>query len=415
MATFPTSTIPVTKTEPTAAPPIVNPTSALAAAGSEVKMDADTAAEGFQKQFEAFLSTESGKNLMRSSLGKPASLYAKPALKPPPTFGGHLGVAGNPAAGELNAEEWCEQMESYMTLTGIAELEKINFVKTYLTGAALAFLKVHLMPPGAGEAAILGLDNWRTFKSSLIRHFQPLNTAQYVRDQLRLCRQGQKTVGEYLADFTRLASQVPSMTKEERLGFFRFGLRRMILQAVDRKLGDRGRDATVTIEEAAMVAALEEAAINRAMANQTYAANAHAKSTATSSASPNALQLHHIQTENPFNPLNATDQEAQYENELKGDMEETKGQLNALTSPASNPGSAAIGPCYVCKKMGHLQRDCWYGPNGTRGGRGRGRGRGGGGRGWGRGGWGRGGRGRGGGNNNSSTANAEKEKSQGKD
>lgn len=368
-------------------------------------------------QLEAFLGTDRGKSLVRRSLDKTPSLYAKPALKPPPTFGGHLGVAGNPAAGELNAEEWCEQMESYMTLTGIADDQRLNFVKTYLTGAALAFLKVHLMPDyalGSSGPVLLGVGEWRVFKQALIRHFQPLNTAQYVRDQLRLCRQGMRTVGEYLADFTRLASQVPTMTKEERLGYFRFGLRRTILQAVDRKLGDRGRDATVTIEEAAMVAALEEAAINRAMANQAHTTNTHAKSSSPAS----ALHMHHIQTHNSFSALAAeTDQESQYESEFESGTEESKGQLNALTfpkpgtyaSPPSGTGTAAIGPCYCCNKMGHLQRDCWYGPNGTRGGRGRGRGRGTG-RGWGRGG--RGGRGRG---NPYGNAAAGKEKSQGKE
>ncbi|MGI0135003.1 MAG: hypothetical protein ACREBW_08620, partial [Candidatus Micrarchaeaceae archaeon] len=249
MASFPTSTNPLSilaeATAPIAAP---TPARVISAAESESKAPTDRD-ESFRRQLEAFLITEGGKNLVRSSLVKPASLYAKPALKPPPTFGGHLAVAGNPATGELNAEEWCEQMESYMTLTGIADNEKLNFVKTYLTGAALAFLKVHLTPDrplGSADVVLHGMGEWQSFKSSLIRHFQPLNTAQYVRDQLRQCRQGMKTVGEYLADFTRLASQVPTMTKEERLGYFRFGLRRMILQAVDRKLGDRGRDATVT-------------------------------------------------------------------------------------------------------------------------------------------------------------------------
>jgi hypothetical protein len=381
-----------------------------------------------RSQLQNLLATEDGKEFLRRNLGvekKAASTYAKPALRPPTTFSGELLIAGNPGKGEMNAEEWCEQMEAYMKLSNIAESDMVTFARTYLTGAALSFLKMHLSNP----VAAIGTGQWRVFKQALIKQFQPLNTGQYVRDQLRRLRQGMRSVGEYVADFTRLASQVPTMSKEEQLGYFRGGIRPTLRTAVDLKIGERGSEPS--IEEAAYVAAKYEATWNQAISDK-MKGNAASASGNTSSTNANKSTMHALHTSmtdysaNPFDAL--ANNEAYDENEKSEEdriQQQLNGQLNALTfsaktgtapsnssqSHAAGGGPAAIGPCYICNKYGHLQRDCWYAPGASRGSSGRGRGRGGS-RGSGRGGRGRG-RGRGGGSCNFASSGSGK--NQGKD
>jgi hypothetical protein len=260
--------------------------------GTTLTTEEQKQSEQLRSQLQNLLATEDGKEFLRRSLGvekKAATTYAKPALRPPTTFSGELLIAGNPGKGEMNAEEWCEQMEAYMKLSNVADVEMVTFARTYLTGAALSFLKMHLSNP----IAAIGTGQWRVFKPALIRQFQPLNTGQYVRDQMRRCRQGLRTVGEYVAEFTRLASQVPSMPKEEQLGYFRGGLRSTLLTAVDLKLGDRGSDPS--IEEAAYVAARHEATWNQAISNK-MKGNAAAVSGSSGPSNTNKSTMHALHT-----------------------------------------------------------------------------------------------------------------------
>jgi hypothetical protein len=168
----------------------------------------------------------------------------------------------------MNAQEWCDEIEEYMKLTRIVdEKEKLAFARTYLSGAALAFLKLHLTTP-PGEVVPLGLGQWSWFRPALIRQFQPLNTQQYVRDQLRALQQDGRRVAAYVIEFTRLTDQVPSMGIEERLGYFRAGLHSRYRWLIDREILPRGK--AVTIEDAAAIASAQEStdAQNRQMSKQ---------------------------------------------------------------------------------------------------------------------------------------------------
>jgi hypothetical protein len=54
--------------------------------------------------------------------------------------------------------------------------------------------------------------------------FQPVTAARTARDQLRALRQGSRGVNEYIADFQRLRTLLPTMSEDDALHAFESGL-----------------------------------------------------------------------------------------------------------------------------------------------------------------------------------------------
>jgi hypothetical protein len=388
-------------------------------------------------------------SLSGSDIGSSAK-FAKPTLKPPSVYSGEYIIAGNPSASEVNAEEWLEEMENYMRLNSYSiqtDKDKLDFARTYLTGAALAFFKVwrDYIPPIEGLEPLgkpMGFSTWEAFKVKLKNNFQPLNNPQYVRDQMELIQQGNKTVAQYVTAFRLLIIRVPKMTHDDKIWHFRKGLHPEIRNYVDDKILDLNKGPTLSLDDVIQIAIAKEAhllhqlrngakdihynplGIQSAKGNSGSGGNNYShqgrggywggfnrghynyQRAQFSSRGKGKGQLNNVnidrsaqREQNSYAVLSNMEGGETEEQETKADQGEgeyDQAHLNAVTSNASSTSSASTssasasfipGPCWTCGKMGHISKECWnnssnLGNNG--GGNQRGRGRGGY-RGWGRG------------------------------
>ena len=66
--------------------------------------------------------------------------------------------------------------------------------------------------------------------AALRARFQPVTASRVAREQLDRLQQGTRSVNEYIADFQRLRTQLPSMAEEDALYAFERGLRRELTE-----------------------------------------------------------------------------------------------------------------------------------------------------------------------------------------
>jgi Retrotransposon gag protein/Zinc knuckle len=331
--------------------------------------------------------------------------FARAVVKAPEVFSGEYTYSPK-GQKEATCTEWCDTMDRYLRLNHVPEEDQVTFVQTYLRGGALSLstLALQQLPPSeTGSLDPLALrptiKNWRWLRDWLISQFQPLNTHQSVRDELDVCRQGDRSVAEYLQDFHRLVSRLPTMSKEERLHYFRRGLFKAGRTEVDRQILRDKR--TLSIEEAARIASGIEFnwRHERQLQQGRFQYRGRSMPWYGGGQERNSLASLHTRAEHTGDntEFNGEDTVAMIADEVAteygyGVAANANSQLNAVTSSNSFPsvsGSAVPSPssasieCWNCGGLNHISRNC---PNPRKpgrfsggGGRGGYRGRGGGG------------------------------------
>jgi hypothetical protein len=116
-------------------------------------------------------------------------------------------------------DEWLEELGLAVDLYELNPHESIRFGASRLRGAALQWWRAMNK---ADKAAIITLD---LLAKALRSRFQPVTSAHVAREKLLSLSQGTRHVNDYIAEFQRWHTQLPTMSKEDALFQFERGLR----------------------------------------------------------------------------------------------------------------------------------------------------------------------------------------------
>jgi hypothetical protein len=117
-------------------------------------------------------------------------------------------------------DEWLQELQLAIFLYKLNALEASSFGVSRMRGAALQWW---LSLDAAQQNA---LADPTTMAAALRARFQPVTAARVAREQLDRLQQGSRPINDYIADFQRLRTQLPTMAEEDALYAFERGLRR---------------------------------------------------------------------------------------------------------------------------------------------------------------------------------------------
>lgn len=148
-------------------------------------------------------------------------------------------------------DEWLQELALATDLYELNAREAVKFASSRLRGAALQWW---LARDAAERAATQCTD---ALAAALRARFQPVTAARVAREQLDRLQQGSRFVNDYIADFQRLRTLLPTMAEDDALYAFERGLRRDLAE----KLRVQGVSTLhEAIAMAARVGALTQAA-----------------------------------------------------------------------------------------------------------------------------------------------------------
>ncbi|CAL8091250.1 unnamed protein product [Prunus armeniaca] len=126
---------------------------------------------------------------------------------------------GKREANELDTFLW--NIEKYFKYLKLEDDEpKINTATLFLTDNALMWWRRRSM---GIEQGTFTLETWDEFKNDIMLHLYPENAKYEAKEKLRWLKQT-GNVKDYVAMFTNLLFEVPSMTDEDKLMYFMSGL-----------------------------------------------------------------------------------------------------------------------------------------------------------------------------------------------
>lgn len=117
-------------------------------------------------------------------------------------------------------DTWLDELSLASMLYELNARESVRFAASRLRGAALQWWLA------LGSGAQAAINDSSALAAALRARFQPVTAARTAREQLDKLAQGSRGVNEYIADFQRLHTQLPSMAAEDAMYAFERGLRR---------------------------------------------------------------------------------------------------------------------------------------------------------------------------------------------
>ena len=135
----------------------------------------------------------------------------------------HL-VSGPRRSIRAKLDEWLQELALATDLYELNAREALKFAVSRLRGAALQWW----LALSAGARAAVG--DADALGQALRTRFQPVTTARVAREQLLALQQGGRHVNDYIAEFQRLHTQLPSMAEEDAQHLFERGLRRELAE-----------------------------------------------------------------------------------------------------------------------------------------------------------------------------------------
>lgn len=288
----------------------------------------------------------------------------------PSSFNGSMG---------MNPEQWLQEMERYLCVTGVDDNSKVLLASTYLKGGASVWFNTLDRALQQGD--------WKSFCVAFRQRFSPLDAARVARATLRKLRQ-RRNVSEYSTAFLRQIELIPDMSIADQLEYYINGLHSRLADAVD-----RSQPATL------------HAAMNTAQREELRQATRHFHG-------PTLPRIQYYQPRPTYQTssyqdsdsmdLSMLDQEIDqmYEEQPEDSSKPSEGQLYALPMGRSN-GSSIVrnrhnsfrqgstsrtnsrgvpgltreefdrlsreNRCFACKQPGHLARNCSKNPHNSGG------------------------------------------------
>jgi hypothetical protein len=116
-------------------------------------------------------------------------------------------------------DDWLDELGSAVELYELTEREAVAFATSRLRDAARLWWNAL---GSEGKRAIVGVGS---LAAALRARFQPITAAHTARVQLDKLQQGSRSINDYIADFQRLRTRLPTMAEDDALHAFKRGLR----------------------------------------------------------------------------------------------------------------------------------------------------------------------------------------------
>jgi hypothetical protein len=230
-------------------------------------------------------------------------------------------------------ENWISSVDSYFVLTNARPPQVYYYINTILVKDAAIWYRYHYK---SSQAETL---DWPSIREAMRNYFTPPNRDRRLLDQWANLRQTTSVV-EYVAQFLKLAMQVPNLTADHLLDKFLRGLKpktRMELELKDPK----------TVAEAIRLADRYDAIMFTKTVNLGHQ-NSKGKATEYEpGGEPMQLDALHTGAKGKGNSQPSTS---------KPPKDNTPA-LKKLT-PEERDHLRNIGACFKCRKAGHMAKEC---------------------------------------------------------
>jgi hypothetical protein len=295
-----------------------------------------------------------------------APVHAPTTLKPtkPDQFTGYA---------KSNADLWLWQMEKFLSVSRIGEVDRVPYATTYLREAAASWWKAESSKPldqhglrsvsvvVDGVQQVLNIESWSGFKALFLARFRPLDAARQARANLHNLRQT-GSVQEYSNRFLKELQLIDGMDEASQLSHYIRGLKSNVAIEIEKA------DLTDLSQAMNMAARIDQL---------TYRSNRNESSRGQFSGGRGWNQSGSSGQRSVPMELGSLLSQA----DSNGDVTVSRETLNALFHRSkSNRGGrqnragggqrtpglsreefdrlTKEGKCFRCKQPGHLARDC---------------------------------------------------------
>jgi hypothetical protein len=116
-------------------------------------------------------------------------------------------------------DDWLDELGAAVELYQLLQHEAVAFAASRLRDAA------RLWWNALGSEGKRAISSAEQLAAAMRARFQPITAAHTARVQLDKLQQGSRSINEYIADFQRLRTRLPSMAEDDALHAFKRGLR----------------------------------------------------------------------------------------------------------------------------------------------------------------------------------------------
>ncbi|XP_031745523.1 uncharacterized protein LOC116405899 [Cucumis sativus] len=235
--------------------------------------------------------------------------------------------------------DWLKSTENFFSYMDTPEQKKVRLVALKLKGGASAWWEQ--LEVNRQRCNKRPVRSWEKMKKLLKGRFLPPNYEQTLYNQYQNCRQGTRTVTEYIEEFHRLSARTNLSENEQHqiarfVGGLRFDIKEKVKLQPLRFLSE-AISLAETVEE---MIALKAKTMNR---RTTWEPTPTKKTSYTSKTN-----------DQPMAPIHGKGKEADSQtatNEKKAEIINKSKNQNNYTRPS-------LGKCFRCGQPGHLSNSC---------------------------------------------------------
>lgn len=145
-----------------------------------------------------------------------AAQHLRLKMPKPPVFSG--------LSREPTPQNWAHQMESYLQGNDVLldTPQAATYAAGYLSGAALTWYRLHLAEVARGAA--VPFLTWSDFRNALITRFTPISPERTAREKLSILRQ-RNSVRAYAQEYNLCMLELADMSEKDRIFRFLEGLK----------------------------------------------------------------------------------------------------------------------------------------------------------------------------------------------
>jgi hypothetical protein len=246
---------------------------------------------------------------------------------------------------EPTPQNWAHAMENYLTANRVKldEASSVTLAAGYLADSALTWYRLHLSEVDRG--VVQPYRDWHTFKTALLKKFVPIAPEVLARTKLYHIRQTQ-SVQTYATEYNMCMLEIPDMTEKDRVDRFCRGLKAEVRVLVELQKPS-------TLVEAIELATQIDSIMWQSRKTLPRSFAPTSSPYVKPSNGPTAMELGLAQSK-----FLGYSGRAPVSNVKPRKPVTPSGAPFGLRSARPDSGRPNV-QCFYCKRMGHVQRDCY--------------------------------------------------------